>query len=108
MRGSLKLFTEVLEPVPVMTLNRQGRSAELHSQRNECLLYRYFFYLNFTDKRYTSILNDLSKEFFIAPFTIQERIDENYEALLQLKSLNLNKSDFEKKWPHLVWNSTKG
>jgi hypothetical protein len=107
MRGSLKLFQDVVTPQPqpqaVMTVTKQGRSADLHAQRNECLLARYFYYINFTEKRYEAVLNDLSKEFFIAAYTIQGRIDENYEKLLALKQQNPTKAYFIKKWPHLVW-----
>lgn len=108
MRGSLKLFAEIIAPADqdaqaIMTVAKQGRSSELHTQRNECLLDRYFYYINFTTNRYTTVLDILSREFFIAHFTIQERIDENYEKLLALKQQNPQKSYFTKKWPHLVW-----
>ncbi|MBT1702941.1 hypothetical protein [Chryseosolibacter indicus] len=107
MRGSLKLFEDIItpqhQPVAVMTVSKQGRSAELHTLRNECLLDRYFYYINFTDKRYTAVLEILSREFFIAQFTIQERIDENYHKLLALKQQNPQKAYFQKKWSHLVW-----
>lgn len=83
--------------------NKQGRSSELHAQRNECLLERYYYYLNFTDKRYHVVLDILSREFFIAAYTIQWRIDENYEKLLALKAQNPQRNYFVKKWPHLVW-----
>ena len=104
MRGSLKLFADLTpQPQAIMSVSKQGRSAELHDKRNECLLYRYFYYLNFTDKRYSAVLDILSCEFFIAAYTIQERIDENYEKLLALKTENPTKASFQKRWPHLVW-----
>jgi hypothetical protein len=106
MRGSLKLFQDVIpQPQPVMTVSKPGRSSELHTQRNDCLIDRYYYYLNCSDKRYhyQAVLDILSREFFIASYTIQWRLDENYDKLLALKAQNPQKAYFQKKWPHLVW-----
>jgi hypothetical protein len=104
MRGSLKLFSDLLDKeVAVMTVTKQGRSSNLIDQRDECLVSRYHYYLNFTEKRYNKILDDLSKEFFISPFTIQERLTENYDHVLKLNSEKPAKQYFAKKWPHFVW-----
>jgi hypothetical protein len=104
MRGSLKLFAEIQEaPTLILSAPRQGRSADLHTRRNACLVDRYHYYLHFTDKRYTRILSILSHEFFLAPFTIQERLNENYDSLLKLKAEKPPKTHFAKKWPHLIW-----
>jgi hypothetical protein len=103
-RGSLKLFKDLIDEQPQLKEKKQGRSAELHTKRNECLIERYHYYLNFTDKRYMSILAILQEEFFInSDFTIPQVIDDNYESLIKLKSLQPAKDYFKKKWPHLVW-----
>jgi hypothetical protein len=109
-RGSLTLFANVFnEEVPseVLSKPRKGRSSELHSQRNDCLIDRYYFYGKYTEKRYLAILEDLSHEFFISTVTIPELITENYELLLALKEKKPSKQYFLKKWPHLVWQATK-
>lgn len=82
---------------------RKGRSAELHDLRNECLVARYYFYGKFTDKRYSKILEDLSREFFLSTVTIPEVLDENFESLNELRNQQPTESFFKKKWPHLVW-----
>lgn len=104
MRGALKLFEDIVDaPALILSAPRQGRSADLHTRRNACLVDRYHYYVHFTDKRYTSILSILSREFFLAPFTIQERLNENYDSILKLKAEKPSKAHFAKRWPHLNW-----
>jgi hypothetical protein len=102
-RGQQKLFKEVFVEAPALTAKRQGRSETLHNLRNECLVDRFYFYGKFTDKRYSAILDLLKFEFFLETFTIQERINENYGLLSELKLKQPGKNYFHKKWPHLVW-----
>lgn len=105
MRGQQALFENFFEQPQdvVTTTTRRGRSEELIAARNEALVDRYYFYGKFTDKRYDAILEDLEKEFFIAQFTIQERINENFAKLSELKAHAPTKDYFKKKYPHLVW-----
>jgi hypothetical protein len=104
-RGSLTLFNDIFvaEETPVLTVQRKGRSPELISKRNECLVSRYYFLGKFTDNRYNKILDTLEDEFFISTVTIPEIITENYELLVELKQKQPNRDYFKKKWPHLVW-----
>jgi len=106
MRGSQALFQDFFEAdaVPAETAcKRKGRSAELHSQRNECLIERYYFYGKYTDKRYLSILETISREFFISIVTIPDLIQDNYDVLDSLRKTQPARTYFSKKWPHLVW-----
>lgn len=103
MRGQQSLFENMFVAVPELTVSRQGRSEELIKERNECLVSRYYYYGKFTDKRYEAIMNELKKEFFIETTTIEERIQENFEKLAELKKQQPQKNYFKDKWPHLVW-----
>lgn len=103
-KGSLTLFRDLIITEPVMKVQRQGRNQDLIAQRNECLIDRYFFYVNHTDKRYNSILQILQGEFFInSTFTIPQVLDDNYDSLMELKKTQPSKEYFKKKWPHLTW-----
>jgi len=103
-RGSLSLFVNIFEDTPSEAASkRKGRSAELHSIRNECLIDRYYYYGKFTQNRYSNILDILSKEFFITPTTILELIQENFQLLADLKIKQPAHTYFQKKWPHLKW-----
>jgi len=103
MRGSQSIFRDVFENRPAPEEKRKGRSATLHSQRNECLIARYYYYGKFTDKRYLSILETLSFEFHLSTVTIPELINDHIEQLSTLKAKQPAKSYFVKRWPHLVW-----
>jgi len=106
MRGQQVLFSEFFteaSEAPVLTIQRKGRSEQLYGMRNEALLDRYYYYGKFTDKRYESILDQLSEEFYLSPYTIQERINENFSKLDELKAHQPTKEYFKKKYPHLIW-----
>lgn len=104
-RGTLALFRDVFQDTaPVMQVSKTGRSAALHSKRNECLVARYYYYGKFTDKRYDAILNILQDEFFLSSeITLPRVLQENYETLMRLKAEAPAVGYFKKKWPHLVW-----
>ena len=105
-RGSNTLFSDIFIDQPEETsTQRRGRSAYFHSQRNECLVDRYYYYCKVSEKRYDIVLEKLSVEFFLSTVTIPEIIDSNYEHLVRLKKAAPDAQHFKKKWPHLVWNA---
>ena len=103
MRGQQVIFNEIFTEAPVLSVSRRGRSEDLIDKRNAALIDRYFFYGFYEKLRYDVILEKLSNEFFIAPFTIQERITDCYEQLDELRLKKPSKDYFKKKYPHLVW-----
>lgn len=104
MRGSLTLFTDIFEESATTSgTKKKGRSSELHAKRNECLIHRYYFYGNFSDMRYTAIIEALAQEFFLSTVTIPEVIQSNIDLLKNLKDIKPNKTFFVKKYPHLNW-----
>lgn len=82
---------------------RKGRSDELNERRNELLLARYYWYGQFSSKRYGAVIKSLSTEFFLTERTIQDIIQTEYGILLRLKKLQPPEAYFRKQWPHLVW-----
>jgi hypothetical protein len=103
MHGQAKLFNDVFVSVPELTVSRPGRNEDLINKRDECLVDRYYYYGKFSLKRYDAILQDLQDEFFIEEFTIQKRINQNFDQLAELKAKKPQRDYFKKKWPHLVW-----
>ncbi len=108
-RGSNTLFKDIFE-LPQPEKSRKGRSETLYSQRNECLLDRYFYYGYTTGNRFDIIIKTLSSEFWLSEITIPELIEKNYDKLTQVKKeyreldpLSL-KIQLQQKWPHLVWH----
>ena len=77
-----------MSEVTASTVVRKGRSAELLERRNEHILYRYYFYLKYDDKRSDVVLRLLSEQFYLAEATIHEIIHETAasdEVLLRIK-----------------------
>lgn len=103
MHGQAKLFNDVFVSPPELTVSRPGRNEDLVNKRDECLVDRYYYYGKFSLMRYDAILQSLQDEFFIEEFTIQKRINQNYDQLAQLKTQKPQRDFFKKKWPHLVW-----
>jgi hypothetical protein len=106
MRGSSSLFTDLLDTkVSASKIEkRKGRSADLIKARNECLVARYYFYLNFSERRYEIIVELLSKEFFISTVTIPELLSKNIQLLENFRKNKTDKTYFDKKYPHLKWS----
>ncbi len=103
MRGTLSLFSNLIEQPAPPADRRKGRSVELHTRRNECLIDRYVYYLVFSDKRYESIIGILSNEFFLSPVTVPEVLQEHVITIREIKKSNPTKNYFSKKWNHLNW-----
>lgn len=100
MRGS-RIYTKLF--IEGNRTATKGRSELLNNRRDECMLERFFFYGKFTDKRYESIVNILSSEFFLSQIRISKVIEANSKFLTALKNEKTPKNYFTKKWPHLNW-----
>lgn len=75
------------------------------SRRNEVIAYRYYFYRVHEPKwSYAGILDELSKEFFLEPDTLDRKIlYENAELVRQIKEQMPDKAELRKMFPWLVW-----
>ena len=103
MRGSNTLFSDVFDPLPAtQTKQKKGRSADLISLRNNCLIDRYFYY-GMQRLSYTAILETIGKEFFVSVHTIPYIVSDYTDHLHKLRASPPKPADFKKKWPHLVW-----
>jgi hypothetical protein len=101
------LFLEEPSTVCVAEKKQKGRSPDLISRRNECMLDRYFFYL-IRRPNYVVLLETISNEFFLSMVTIPDIVDENYDYITDLRKQFADnpekvKKVFAGKWPHLVW-----
>ena len=103
LRGSQTLFADIFE-MPAAEKQRKGRSETLNSQRNECLIDRYYLYGRFYGLRYGLILKILSKEFFLSEITIPQILEDNQDKLSAVKKAALQRAELKKKWPHMDWN----
>lgn len=96
------LFDEDILPA-VEPRQRKGRSDEMNERRNELLLARYYWYGEFTEKRYPTIMKNLSSEFFLTERTIADIIQIEFGVLKNLRTMKPPETYFKRQWPHLVW-----
>ena len=101
MRGT-KTFTDIFSDA-IPQGNRKGRNTDLVVKRNDCLLHRYYYYGNFTDKRFDVILEQLHEEFFLSVDTVSRILKENVPAMRELKKKAPDKYYLQSRWPHLKW-----
>jgi len=102
MRGSTffnNLFNDKKSPSVV----RRGRSSILVQKRNELLLLRYYFYGNFTDKRYSAIMSTLSAEFFLSESRVYTIVNENTQLLHEIIDAKPTLAKIRAKFPHINW-----
>lgn len=103
MRGQ-HLFSTLFElPEAPVKNPGKGRSSDLDARRNELLLHRYYYYGKHSQKRYETILNDLSNEFFLSERRIQDIIQDNTLRLRELRREEMTAAELRRLWPHLVW-----
>lgn len=106
-KGVEKLFNNLFNTPPESPTAREskkGRSSQLDYLRNSLLVERYYYYSQFTDKRYSAILNILHYEFFLSESRIVVILDTNISVLENLKKQDPPKELFKRKWPHLNWS----
>ena len=101
-RGSRKLFSDHNKISPE---GGKGRSKRLISDRDKAMVYRYHYYSKFTQMRYSAIIEELSKEFYISAITISEILTkaENIRNLEKLKNEKVKIAVLRTLYPHLNW-----
>lgn len=83
MRGQQSLFNSFVTRQEEKTV-RKGRSADMIALRDECLLYRYYYYIKLQGKRYDVAIQELSKEFWVKESNIIYRMQCNTGRLEQI------------------------
>ena len=107
-RGSHIFSTLFADPTPAIANadKVKGRDAALIDKRNERLLYRYFYYGYYTDKRVTAIYAILSEEFDLTERRIHDIISDgdNYTVLSAIRKAPPSVRELRSKYPFLVWD----
>lgn len=104
MRGQYSLFTSVFPSAIETNPDNQGRRNVLLDKRDECLVYRYYYYGEIKRKRYDDCLSDLEKEFFITAGVIAQRLQINIILLKKVTGQKANLINLKRKYPHFNWN----
>jgi DNA-directed RNA polymerase sigma subunit (sigma70/sigma32) len=101
MRGK-RLFQSIRTEATEPEKNAATR-VQMLTQRDECLLVRYYFYVVLKGLNYEDTLYRLRTEFFISPDRIARIVEHNLERLRQLKENKLSKYKMKDKWPQFKW-----
>jgi hypothetical protein len=102
MRGQ-KVFKELVGAQSLGAPAQKGRNNKLVAKRNECLAARYYYYAFYRNMCYEEIIRQLVSEFFLAPNTIVNIIQDHTDVIRSLREKALVKYSFQTKWPHLKW-----
>jgi len=102
-KGAQLFFKQIFEtPEAATKSGKRGRNSALHARRNECLIYRYFYYGQ-KGIFYSAILEKLENEFFISRHTIPYIFYDHQELFAQLRKEQPTLELMKYKWPHLKW-----
>ncbi|SFD01501.1 hypothetical protein SAMN05518672_10147 [Chitinophaga sp. CF118] len=103
MRGQKALFNNYVNK-PVAKTTKKGRSSDLIALRDECLLYRYYYYIKLQSKRYDMAIQELSNEFWVRNSNIIYRMKCNSDRLEQImKQEQPDVKQLQSLYPWLVW-----
>lgn len=82
---------------------KRGRSEALIINRNQCLIYRYYYYSKIKRWRYEDVMNELSKEFFLNTRTILNHMEDQAELVKTIFKEKPLIKELEKKFNFLNW-----
>jgi len=102
MRGK-NIFLNVKNGGVLPKAKSKGRNLNLVAQRNQCLIDRYYYYGAYTDKRFDTVIEQLSIEFFLSIYRITDIVEANMDLLNELKKEKPQLSYFQNKWGFLRW-----
>lgn len=83
---------------------RKGRSGKLLALRNECLSYRYYYFVKIKQYNYEKALALLEDEFCLKVCTLCNLLTEQQPLLKRIIAAKTTKQQLATKYPHLTWN----
>lgn len=81
----------------------KGRSADLIADRNEHMMYRYYFYTRIKGFQYLSALTAISEQFYLSVSTIIYQLKINSDRLHEIMKEGATPRDLQKKFPWFNW-----
>lgn len=104
MQGHFKIFQKYVEPRQAKkAAGRKGRSDALIHQRNELMMYRYYYYIKICRYQYMQALQQLEQEFFIKIFTIISILQRNDGKLSRIMHEKASVDKLQSRYPWLSW-----
>jgi hypothetical protein len=104
MRGYQKNFSSLFQPSVTTNPANKGKKSIFKDERDEALATRYYFYVQIKRLRYDDCLDNLSKDFFLAPSSIHQLIPLKYDFIKQLIADKTTVKQLSKKYPNFSWD----
>jgi hypothetical protein len=101
-RGS-RLFFEISEAKQKPEQTAKGRSPVLLENRNNKLLYRYYYYTRLLQYSFNKVIEMLVYEFDLSRITITELVQDRASQLRQIADSQPTIKELEKMFPSYNW-----
>lgn len=101
-KGGNTLFNDIF-PTEAPAVHRRGRSFTLDTDRNDCLISRYYYFGIETGLRYELLIKIVSRQFWLSEVTVYNILTINNHLLQKVRKEKPTKTDLRKKWPHMSW-----
>lgn len=83
--------------------SKRGRNENLIAERNECLIYRYYYYSKIHRLRYADMIEKMQKEFYLSERTVADIIQVNSELVSRIFSGKPEVKTLIIKYNYLNW-----
>lgn len=81
-----------------------GRKIRTYTEeRDQLLLYRFYYYSHILKLQYEDCLAQLNQEFFMSPAWIIQLMDKNYADYVELVSSKPTTKEMDELFPWLKW-----
>jgi hypothetical protein len=103
MRGQFSLFSTFFEDTTKRIEETPRPRNFFMPERNQHLVYRYYYYCELKFLRYDKCLEFIEKEFYLTEARVIVVLTENRELLRSITETKPTIKDLEKKIPHFNW-----
>jgi hypothetical protein len=104
MRGKQALY-ETLIPSSIEEQGKKSQRNAFLEERDTALAHRYYYYAHICRLRYDDCLDALSREFFLTPNVIIQRLMERTELIRQLVSEDKKPAELKRLYGWYNWES---
>lgn len=107
MRGQRSLYNKLF-PEPVLERKNENRPRNyFQPERNEAVVYRFYFYATIHNLKYEQCLEQLEQEFYLTSSRIIKVLTDSNSMLNRVQHEAPTIKQLEQKFPHLVWRNAK-
>lgn len=107
MRGQRSLYNSLFpEKVQVQKEISRPRNY-FQPERNEAVVYRFYFYAYINDLKYEQCLEKLEREFYLTSSRLIKVLTDSNDMLNRVSNESPSVKELEIKFPHFTWRELK-